>query len=98
MVLLVPLEPTALGEAGEEASGIKEFLTLERRDVTMAYDDWSSSSSCRKLKDVRLVTSSAALVVVLLRERLTGLPIPDITGEDAWELVMMKKTDRDTLS
>lgn len=43
------------------------FLTLENREVTRAYEDWSfSSSSENGLKDVRLGTSSTLL---LLRDR-----------------------------
>lgn len=36
------------------------FFTLENSEVTIAYEDWSfSSSSAKGLKDVRLVTSSS---------------------------------------
>ena len=53
---VVPTAAAAAAESGAE----KVFLTLESRDETIAYEDWSfSSSSSNGLKEVRLVTSSS---------------------------------------
>jgi hypothetical protein len=63
--------------ATAEERGARVFFTLEKMDVTRAYEDWSSSS-VKGLKDVRLVISSASFVslrdleVVALKLAATG--------------------------
>ena len=53
--------------AADDRGAESVFLTLENKEDTRAYEDWSCSSSSEKgLKDVRLVTSST--IFVLLRD------------------------------
>lgn len=58
--LFVVFEDGAVTEVVAEARGAANvFFTLENREETIAYEDWSfSSSSAKGLVDVREVTSS----------------------------------------
>ena len=80
--------PAAGGAGGTAARGVAKLLFMrESRDVTSAYEDWSfSSSSENGLNDVRLVTSSATLV--LLR---------DLPGTTLWVLCTGERNSGDSI-
>ena len=58
---MLDVVPTA-----DDRGADRVFFILEKMEVTKVYDDWSfSSSSENGLKEVRLVTSSANLGLLL---------------------------------
>lgn len=87
--LLALLEDGAVvGAVAEDNGAARVFFTFEKIEETMAYDEWSFSSSSEKgLKDVRLATSSS---FELLRDRVLGAALASdgLSGVDFGESIV----------
>lgn len=74
-------DPPAAATA-EDKGADRLFRTLEKREVTRVYEDWSfSSSSAKGLNEVKLVTSSTSLSLVLFLELAESPLVLSGTGE-----------------